>query len=1003
MASATFRFKFDPNLDYQLAAIDSVVRVFEGLPRVDTQESILSADVVPNLPPHMKLYPNWLFENVLGVQQNNSIESNQQQLDVDDGLMLENISVDSWQYPSFTVEMETGTGKTYVYLRTIHELFREYGFRKFIIVVPSIAIYSGVVKSFEVIKSHFAALYGNPTINLTRYDSSQLSQLRSFATSTFIEVMVITLASFNRNTGRYPNRIYRPSEQLPGERLPYEFIQETRPILILDEPQNMESPKSKAALRTLRPLFALRYSATHRETPNLLYQLTPFEAYKRNLVKKIEVLGVTERDNLNRDLLVLESIERRGSKLVARVRTNVLRAGQTREESVELFHGDDLYQKTRREEHRHGYVVSNIDLGNGVLEFEGQDPLTTHDVFGAPKREIFRTQIDQTVQCHMQKQEELREQGLKVLSLFFIDRVDNYVQDDGIIRLLFDEAFERHKHKYEHFRDLDAEDVQASYFAKRKKKNSDEEEAWDTSGNTNDERAAEQAAFDLIMRDKEKLLSFGESVSFIFAHSALKEGWDSPNVFQICTLNQTVSEMKKRQEIGRGLRLPVNQEGDRIVDDRVNILTVVANESYEMYAARLQSEYREEGYTEAPPPPSRAERSPAQRRDAHFNDPRFRRFWDKLMRQTRYKIHVDTDEVVQRCVEQLNNVNEARLKPQLVIERGDFVITQFTITLEEVNGKYADIRVDKTTTHDARRPETSIRSYAKGDRLTRALDDQRLRGFQLDEVVDDGAASHVVFTNDVQLYVGQSASFQSESGQIASDRARFAADNSYPVFNLLDRAAKETGLTRPTINRMFKMITPRIKEYIFRNPEGFANIFIATIKDVLADHVAVNLEFVVDGAGKSLDLEELFPESKKFVQEELVDAGPYGVYDRVQVDSDVERRFVERYLSGHDTKVIAYFKFPPAFRIDFPSILGDYNPDWGILRENGEGQRVLELVRETKGQEDVTRLQFSHEKRKIHAARRHFKALGVDYRPVSDETVNWWEPEHHRQEPLELD
>lgn len=998
----TLKFKFDANLDYQVEAVASLLRVFDGLPRVDTQENILSADIVPNLPRHMDLHDEWLYENILGVQSDNNIQSDQQSLDVDDGLMLENISNDSWRYPNFTIEMETGTGKTYVYLRTIHELYKEYGFRKFIIVVPSIAIYEGVVKNFEVTKSHFAALYGNPTINITRYDSDRLSQIRGFATSTAIEVMVITLASFNRNTGRYPNRIFRASEQLPGERLPFEYIQETRPILILDEPQNMESKKAKEALRTLRPLFALRYSATHRETPNLLFQLTPFDAYKRSLVKKIEVMGITERENFNRSLLVLESIDRKKGNLVATVRTNVSRDGQTKEASVELSHGNDLFQKTRREEHQHGYVVSNIDAGNGVVEFEGQPTLTTSDVFGSSKREIFRTQIDETVQCHMQKQQALLDQGIKVLSLFFIDRVDNYIQDDGIIRQLFDEAFERHKPRYSWFAELDASDVQAAYFAKRKKKGSDEEEAWDTTGGNQDERASEKAAFELIMRDKERLLSFDEPVSFVFAHSALKEGWDNPNVFQICTLNQTVSEMKKRQEIGRGLRLPVNQNGERVFDDEINVLTVVANESYETYASRLQTEYHEEGYTEAPPPPSKAERAPARRRNEHFENPLFQQFWEKLMLRTRYQINVDTDAVVTSCLEQLNNINEARLKPQIVVERGDFVITQFTITLEHVQDDYAEIRVDVTTTHSTRRPATSINSYEKGQTLVRSHNDQRLRGFKVNEVIDDGAASRVIFSNDIELYIGQSYSFQSESGQLIRDRARYADQTSYPVFNLLDRAAKETGLTRPTINRIFKGIIPRIKEYILRNPEGFTNVFIAIVRNTLADHVAVNLEFVIDGGHQGFDLEELFPETKKFVQEELIDAGPFGVYDYVQVDSDVEQRFVERYLSGPDDKVIAYFKFPPAYKIDFPTILGNYNPDWGILRQSSEGRRILELVRETKGTEDVARLQFSHEKRKIHAARKHFRTVGIDYRPVSDETVNWWVSEETLPDQLQF-
>ncbi|MFN7037807.1 MAG: DEAD/DEAH box helicase family protein, partial [Bellilinea sp.] len=289
------RLQFDPNQPHQLDAVQSVVGLFDGLPRQQGAE-LLQQQVAPNLPPHQTLSESWLNDNLRAVQRQNGLADDLfGNLEVEEGLELEGVSNHSWRYPNFTIEMETGTGKTYVYLRTIHELRKQYGFGKFVVVVPSIAIYEGVIKNFQITREHFRSLYGNEVVNLIPYDGSRLSQLRGFAASIFVEILLMTLDSFNRVS----NVIYKPSEKLPGEWPPVRYIQETRPILILDEPQNMESETAKAALRTLHPLFALRYSATHRTSPNLIYRLTPFDAYRLNLVKKIQVLGVTEREHFN--------------------------------------------------------------------------------------------------------------------------------------------------------------------------------------------------------------------------------------------------------------------------------------------------------------------------------------------------------------------------------------------------------------------------------------------------------------------------------------------------------------------------------------------------------------------------------------------------------------------------------------------------------------------------------------------------------------------------------
>lgn len=440
---ANLTLHFDANLDYQLDAIQAVVDVFDGLPR-RTAEYALGDEIVPNLPDGYTLDEQLLEDNVRLVQKTLPANTHAalpaiRSLDVEEGLILEWVGNHSHRYPHFTVEMETGTGKTYVYLRTIHELFQNYGFRKFIIVVPSIAIYEGVVKTFDITRTHFRALYGNETINLTRYEGDRLSTLRAFATSTFIEIMVMTIDSFNKKT----NKIYRASEQLPGELLPFEFIQRTRPILILDEPQNMGSERAQEALRTLSPLFALRYSATHRETPNLLYQLTPFEAFRRNLVKRILVDGVTALEDFGQASVALLGIDRSRNEISARVRAYKMERGAAKEEEITLRRGDDLYARTRHDLYRHGWRVSEINYREGFLEFENGTVLRGEDTLGPTKEAIFRVQIERTVQRHMERQHQLLDQGIKVLSLFFIDRVANYIEDEGIIRRHFIDAYNK--------------------------------------------------------------------------------------------------------------------------------------------------------------------------------------------------------------------------------------------------------------------------------------------------------------------------------------------------------------------------------------------------------------------------------------------------------------------------------------------------------------------------------------------------------------------------------
>ena len=935
----------------------------------------------------------WLFDNLLSVQKENGLVEDMM-LNCDDG--FETIAVNSWRYPYFTLEMETGTGKTYVYLRTIHELRKNYGWGKYVIVVPSVAIYEGVLKTFQITREHFKTLYGNETVNLIEYEGQKISKLRTFASSSNIEILLITIDSFNKAT----NVIFKPTEKLQGERLPYQYIQETKPILILDESQNYTSENARQALRTLHPLFALKYSATptekgatreaNRELLNRCYWLSPVDAFRQNLVKKIEVLGVTEQFNMNDNQLSLRLMEEKaGYGLALEARMNVLKNGQLVEQTVKLKKGDDLFEKTKNDNFE-GLVIDEINRKEGVVVFTNgiSYKVSEGGEVTLSKEEIFRVQIEETVKAHMSRQKELIDKGIKVLSLFFIDKVANYVSGDGVIRKLFDNAFEKYKMQYPFFKGWKAEDVREGYFAKKTAKNKADEFV-DTSieKKTQAEKELEKVAYNLIMKDKEKLLSFDEKVCFIFAHSALKEGWDNPNVFQICTLNTATSEKRKRQEIGRGLRIAVNQEGVRVMDEGVNVLTVIANESYESYCEQLQTDYTESG--DIPPPnPSNARKVSAKRNNAIFNGKDFQKFWEKLCRKTEYEIRVDDDALVKDCVMRLNVAKFP--EPSIVVVKGRFVLTTFKITLLDAKAGMAQIRIEMSDTEG--NTENKVSWFRKGEELAKKGKDDRLKGYKVVEVESEGEHSVVYFGDQEPLRIKESHTFTSERGQQSDPQSRQEAQTTYPVFNFIERAANATSLKKVTLLEIFKSLNEEVKQRVFKNPEGFSAVFIDTIKNTLANHVAANIEYTLTNELLEYNVEEMFPESRRFPQKELMDGVEWSLYDQVQIDSDIELRFVLHKLNNPDEaeRIVCYFKFPNQFKVSIPKIIGNYNPDWGIIRWDDNQKLKLELVRETKGHANPNLLQYPNEKRKIDCAAKHFELTGINYKQIKGDEKVWW-------------
>ncbi|MDD4877622.1 MAG: DEAD/DEAH box helicase family protein [Candidatus Nanoarchaeia archaeon] len=624
------KFKFDGNLDYQLEAIKSVITLFRG--QKNTTKSFLfiaENGIVPN---ELGISKKIILDNLKAIQKENNINESEK-LEGDD----------------FSIEMETGTGKTYVYLRTILELNREYGFKKFIIIVPSVAIREGVLKTLEITKQHLKQIYDNIPYNFCEYDSNQLSRIRQFSRNNNIEILVMTLDSFNKDT----NIMNQNIDRLSGQK-PIDLVSQTRPILILDEPQNMESDKSKEALKKLNPLFKLRYSATHRNYYNLIYRLTPVDAYNKGLVKKIEVLSVVKEDDFNNVYIKCLDIISDDRGIRAKIEINQKQKSRYKAKSIIVKQGDDLFKKSENNEYK-GIIIAGIHAGYGHLKLSNGIIIKKGEDFGGDKKELMRIQIKHTIEEHFRKQEILKPFKIKVLSLFFIDRVSNYTEKEGFIRKAFTEEFEKIKLKFPAAKGLEVNKVHNGYFSNYKSE----------SGMETDKKA-----FDLIMRDKEKLLSFEEPTQFIFSHSALREGWDNPNVFNICTLNETISEMRKRQEIGRGVRLPVNQEGDRITDLDFNILTVIANESYSDYVSTLQKEYIDEyGDLIAPPKPANARNRKILKLKKGFKlNPEFKELWQRISKKTIYSVDINVPELLKECIEEINKltINTIRIRVEKV-------------------------------------------------------------------------------------------------------------------------------------------------------------------------------------------------------------------------------------------------------------------------------------------------------------------------------------------------
>lgn len=906
---------------------------------------------------------------------------------------------------NLTIEMETGVGKTYTYIKTMFELNKHYGWSKFIVVVPSVAIREGVYKSFEMTQEHFAEEYGKK-IRFFIYNSAQLTEIDRFASDNSINVMIINSQAFNAK-GKDARRIYMKLDEFRSRR-PIDIIAKTNPILIIDEPQSVEGKQTKERLKEFHPLLTLRYSATHKSDSiyNMVFRLDAMEAYNRRLVKKIAVKGITESGTTATDSFIyLESINLSKSDPTATLQFEVkMASGSPKKKSRIVKIGDNLYDYSGGlEEYRNGFVVKQIDGRDDSVEFLNGIKIFAGDVIGAvDEDQLRRIQIRETILSHLQRERQLFYKGIKVLSLFFIDEVANYREYDaanqpvnGKYAAMFEEEYadaistmqlaigEDEYIKY--LQSIPAAKTHAGYFSvdgKGKMVNSKVGRKETTSDDV--------SAYELIMKNKELLLDRDPArspVRFIFSHSALREGWDNPNVFQICTLKQSSSDVRKRQEVGRGLRLCVNQSGERMDTNvlgndvhNINILTVIASESYDSFAKGLQTEMAE-AVADRP----RAvtvelfvgkvikneqgneqvidqDTASAIHYDMIVNGYIDRKgaltdkyYADKANREIKVAEEVaDSAASVLDIIDSIYDVrsmqpeNARSNNVELQVDEDKLAMPEFKALWSRINAKSVYV-VDFDTEELIQKAILSLNS--------------KLHVSKIHFQVETGAMD--VIKSKEELLSGTSF-VKEESGSYGVTMMA----NSNVKYDLIGKLVDETGLTRKALVSILKGIQPSVFNQFKDNPEEFIVKAAALINDEKATAVVEHITYDIldDHYGTNVFTD---PTIKGRLGVNAMKAQKH-LYDHIVYDSTGERDFAAEL--DINTNVAVYVKLPDGFYIATP--VGHYNPDWAIAFYEGTVKHIY-FVAETKGSMSSMQLRLI-EQSKIHCAREHFKAISGD-------------------------
>ena len=994
--------KFE-KLEYQEEAVNSACDLFKGqdirkseftiIEDYDTQDrqiSYLGQEIHTGYANKININKKLLLDNLRRVQIKNGIAPS------------ETVYGNNSEFPQFNIEMETGTGKTFVYLKTILSLNEKYGFSKFVIVVPSLAIKAGTIKNLEITEDYFKSIFKGVTYDYFEYDSDNLNRVMQFSRTPNIDIMVINIQSFNSEAGQLrdnkglTNIIYRESEKIGGNR-PIDLIRSTNPIIIIDEPQSVDNTElSKKAINNLNPSVGLRYSATHRDKSYpLIYKLGPVEAYEKELVKEIEVSGITSDDDPNEAYLKLVSVDNK-KNISAKVELYKKSRSKISKKTIKLRQGDSLLTKTKLPVYKKvGYVI-DIDTtpGQEAIYFSGEPSYITLRQQERDDLDLKRIQIRETIVAHLEKQLKLKPLGVKVLSLFFIDRVDKYRVYDGegnphpgIYAKIFEEEFEKliklPKYREIYNADINSKNVHDGYFSVDRK---------GRIKNTRGESKADATTYDIIMKDKEGLLTFynpekgntsrANQISFIFSHSALKEGWDNPNVFQIATLIDTKDNLTKRQKIGRGLRIAVNQSGKRVRGFDVNTLTVMANESYENFAKGLQSEYEEAGIkfgefdddvfativTKYDPVTEEIQVLGKQKSANLVSEMKENNYINSRKHATNKLInaisegHLDVSEEFKDYVPEILKISASKLKtvkPKNAKKRKEIEINKKALSSKEFNELWDKIkyRTDYKVNIDT---ETLVHYCITGS-----------------DIFPDGVSN--IATGNRTYQVGSAKLKTTEAGidtkkESVKVKSGYLKDKEYDLPDIITELQNTTQLTRRTIVEIL-LKSGNLDEFK-NNPTSYmmqaSNIINIHKNNMIIDNITYDLngeEF--DLSIFNTDLETTYDDINSTDYKVTINPNKT-VKNYIKTDSKVEQKFAEELDRSENVKF--YFKLPNGFKIKTP--MGTYNPDWALIMSI-EGRNELYFVAETKGSTSATTLR-TDELNNIRAGREHFKALNTN-------------------------
>ena len=984
---------------FQTEATKAVVDVFAGQPYL-TQSYMMDAGVVKSAEPGFieEDFTGWRNEPLIPAMTDEIVLKRIQEIQKHHQITVSDKLENRY---NLTVEMETGVGKTYTYIKTMYELNRHYGWTKFIVVVPNVAIREGVYKSFQVTEDHFVEEYGKK-IRYFIYNSKQLTDIDRFASDSGINVMIINAQAFNAS-GKDARRIYMELDEFRSRR-PIDIIAKTNPIVIIDEPQSVEGAKTKENLKTFNPLMTLRYSATHKSDSiyNMVYRLDAMEAYNKRLVKKIAVKGITESGSTSTDGYVyLEVINLSKSAPTATIQFDCKGASSIRKITRTVKEGFNLYDHSgNMEEYKEGFVVSRIDGRDDSIEFINGIKLYAGDVIGKVSEEqIRRIQIRETILSHIERERELFYKGIKVLSLFFIDEVAKYKQYNeakeafnGIYADMFEEEYkdivgnlQTRFGEDDYIRYLDAiapEKTHAGYFSVDK-----QGAMVDSKLSRKETTTDDVSAYDLIMKNKELLLDRNPEISpvrFIFSHSALREGWDNPNVFQICTLKQSSSDVRKRQEVGRGLRLCVNQEGERMDENvlgndvhAVNVLTVIASESYDTFAKGLQSELAE-AIADRPVAVSADlfkdkvlidSEGKKHTVDAHmasniYTDLLLNGYIDRQgqitdvyhadKRSGTISISDDVDAMLPSIVKILDTVvdsscmmpeNARQNNVELSLEEDKLAMPEFKALWSKINAKSVYV-VDFDTDELVKKSIWALNT--------------KLHVPKIYVTVESGAMDTITSKGDLQA----GTAFVKEK---AENRNISVEASSSIKYDLIGKLVEETGLTRKAVIQILQGIRPDIFNQFQWNPEEFILRAASLINDEKATAIIEHITYHV--LDETYDTSVFTDVTMKGRLDTNVMKAKKHLYDHVVYDSTNELNFAKGLDCSEEVAV--YVKLPDGFYITTP--VGRYNPDWAIAFHEGDIKHIY-FIAETKGSMNSMQLRRIEES-KIHCAKEHFKTI----------------------------